>query len=258
MVANRRYAPDYDASIATYVANLDANGLRGGVLVQPSFLGTDNAFLADTLTQHRDRLRGVAVLAHDASEASIDHLHVLGVRAHRFNLVGRDAAEATTAQALDLIDRVSERGWHVEVHAHAANLKPILDAWSARNATIVVDHMGLPDPSLGIADPDFQALLDRGRAGRHPIYVKLSAPYRHRGGPSAQYASALLNAFGASRCLWGSDWPWTQFEGQHSYADTLAWFDGWIAMSAVDDKAQAISQINAASAELFGFPARRN
>ena len=257
MVATRRYAPAYDATVADYLAHLDANGLRGGVLVQPSFLGTDNAFLARTLSQYGGRLRGVAVLAHEASDALIDRLHALGVRGHRFNLVGRDVAQATTTEALKLIDRVSERGWHVEIHANAAHLNPILNAWSRRVATIVVDHMGLPDPALGVADPGFQALLDHGRLGSSAIYVKLSAPYRHRGGPSTHYAAALLDAFGASRCLWGSDWPWTQFEGQHTYAHTLAWFDAWLAMKAVNDKAKAIAQINEASANLFDFPARR-
>src|SRR3954447_5853788 len=39
----RRYAPDYDATPQDYLRVLDENGMARGVLVQPSFLGTDNS-----------------------------------------------------------------------------------------------------------------------------------------------------------------------------------------------------------------------
>jgi hypothetical protein len=41
----RRYAPGYDAPLSAYLAQLDAHGLSNGVLIQPSFLGTDNSYL---------------------------------------------------------------------------------------------------------------------------------------------------------------------------------------------------------------------
>jgi hypothetical protein len=43
----RRYAPDYDATPADYVKMLDANGMSHGVLIQPSFLGTDKKLYAN-------------------------------------------------------------------------------------------------------------------------------------------------------------------------------------------------------------------
>ncbi len=58
----RRYAPGYDAPLSAYLAQLDAHGLSNGVLIQPSFLGTDNSYLLAALKQAPQRLRGVAVI----------------------------------------------------------------------------------------------------------------------------------------------------------------------------------------------------
>jgi predicted TIM-barrel fold metal-dependent hydrolase len=49
----RRYAPDYDVEIEDYLRQLDAHAVTRGVLVQPSFLGTDNSFMLKAL--HRKR-----------------------------------------------------------------------------------------------------------------------------------------------------------------------------------------------------------
>src|SRR5438876_523740 len=49
LAATRRYAPDYDATLAEYLNHLGAHGLSHGVLVQPSFLGTDNSYLLPAL-----------------------------------------------------------------------------------------------------------------------------------------------------------------------------------------------------------------
>ncbi|MFH7428814.1 amidohydrolase family protein, partial [Pseudomonas syringae group genomosp. 7] len=65
MTSGRRYSPDYDATVQAYMANLHEHGLSHGVLLQPSFLGTDKRFMLDALAQAADRLRGVAVVDTD-------------------------------------------------------------------------------------------------------------------------------------------------------------------------------------------------
>ena len=112
---------------------------------------------------------------------------------------------------------------------------------------VVVDHFGLPSPDLGTRDPGFQHLLQRGREGR--VYCKLSAPYRQHGVDTRPYAHALLDALGPDRLLWGSDWPWTQHEHAHTYADCVGWLDTW-----TDGDAATVERINAASRGLFRFP----
>ncbi|HEU5311010.1 MAG TPA: amidohydrolase family protein, partial [Candidatus Eisenbacteria bacterium] len=75
---------------------------------------------------------------------------------------------------------------------------------------IVVDHLNNPMPADGLAQPAFQALLDLARYPQ--VHVKLSGfhhwcgeryPYRD----GLPFAEAAVRAFGASRCMWGSDFP---------------------------------------------------
>ena len=64
LVEGRRYTPGYEAPAARYVEVLARAGVRHGVLVQPSFLGTDNACLLAGLRRFPGTLRGIAVVAH--------------------------------------------------------------------------------------------------------------------------------------------------------------------------------------------------
>jgi predicted TIM-barrel fold metal-dependent hydrolase len=54
----RRYAPSYDAPLGDYLGQLLAHGFSHGVLVQPSFLGTDNRYLLSALQTVPGQLRG--------------------------------------------------------------------------------------------------------------------------------------------------------------------------------------------------------
>jgi predicted TIM-barrel fold metal-dependent hydrolase len=42
---------------------LDRYGMSHGVLIQPSFLGTDNAYMVQGLRTAPERLRGIAVVS---------------------------------------------------------------------------------------------------------------------------------------------------------------------------------------------------
>jgi predicted TIM-barrel fold metal-dependent hydrolase len=95
-------------------------------------------------------------------------------------------------------------------------LPPLLES----GADIVVDHMGLPDPALGVGCRGLGAIIDAAASGR--VWIKLSAPYRV--GPSAPtVAQHLLRAVSSDRLLWGSDWPWTNHEAGRTYAGCLSW-----------------------------------
>ena len=80
LAPGRRYAPDYDAPLSLYLEQLDHNGMTNGVLVQPSFLGTDNSYLVDCLKQTNGRLRGIAVVD---PTVSADELRDARSRRHR-------------------------------------------------------------------------------------------------------------------------------------------------------------------------------
>jgi len=226
LAEGRRYAPDHDATPGDYLGLLDAHGLTHGVLVQPSFLGTDNSHLLQALRDGGPRLRGVAVVDPDFDAAALDALAAAGIAGMRLNLMGLPTPPLAEPGWRALLDHANRLGWHVEVHAPAARLPAILPPLLAAGCRVVVDHFGRP------AGMDELRHLLR-HAGTGQVWVKLSAPYRNW--PDAactdagrEAARLLLAAFGPQRLMWGSDWPHTEHRDRADYASSRAWLDAWI------------------------------
>jgi predicted TIM-barrel fold metal-dependent hydrolase len=217
MAADRRYTPDYDASPEDYLALLDRHGIERGVLVQPSFLGTDNSYLLDCLAQHPDRLGGVVVLDPTAVDTTVlDQLYASGVRGVRLNLIGGEVPEMSAWAHLS--DHMAALGVHIELQARGGQwtrLRPALLDWPG---PIVIDHCGLPE---GPGDPGRHAVRDL--AARDNVWIKVSAPYRSPDDQASRFAAELVETVGPDRLLWGSDWPWTQHEEDRTYGDLLSW-----------------------------------
>ena len=140
LVEGRRYTPGYEAPAARYVEVLERAGVRHGVLVQPSFLGTDNTCLLAGLRAHPGTLRGVAVVAPEIADAELEAMDAAGVRGIRYNLIGHDPALVAGPEYRALTRRVAALGWLVEVHVTGAALGRVLDLLTADAGTVVVDH----------------------------------------------------------------------------------------------------------------------
>lgn len=69
-VEERSYTP-CPAPGEAYLRMLDAVGFRYGLLVQVSVHGTDNSLMVRVLEANRQRLRGIAVLRHDAGDVTL-------------------------------------------------------------------------------------------------------------------------------------------------------------------------------------------
>ena len=90
------------------VALLDAHGISHAVLVQPSFLGTDNRFLLEALRAAPQRLQGVAVVAPDIGEPAWQALADGGICGIRLNLVGLPLPDLTQSDWQRLLARAEE------------------------------------------------------------------------------------------------------------------------------------------------------
>ncbi|WFU19683.1 amidohydrolase family protein [Bradyrhizobium sp. CB3481] len=225
----RRYAPDYDAPLHLYLQELDRNGISNGVLVQPSFLGTDNSYLVESLREAGGRLRGIAVVDPATSNEELRALDRVGVVGVRLNLVGKRLPDLVAPEWRAFLKSVKTMGWQVEVQSNASDLAMLAPQLLDEGVAVVLDHYGLPDPKLGVADPGFQSILKLGASRR--VWVKISAPYRHgeAGENLARKAYPLLReAYGVDRLLWGSDWPHTQFEATQNYAKNLRFLDNLV------------------------------
>lgn len=219
MISGARYHPDYEATVDDFLRLMDRHGIGGAVLVQPSFLGTDNSYLMRALDDHGDRFRGIVVLDPGAELGEMQDMAGEGVIGMRMNLFHQPVTTIEEEPWQDLMARAARINWWVEVHAEAEDWEVVVP--SVSEVRLMIDHFGRPS---GPDCPGLAALLTRAPEN---TCVKLSAPYRLP--PQAGHvARTLIDYFGIDRSLWGSDWPWTQNEGQHDYGDCLRWLDDWI------------------------------
>lgn len=89
---------------------------------------------------------------------------------------------------------------------------------------IVIDHIAKPRMGGGAAPDEAWAAGMRVLAARPNVWCKLSGMITEIGpgwqyGDLAPFARLVLELFGASRCLWGSDWPVVNLAGG---------YQGWV------------------------------
>ena len=219
-----RYTPAYAAPLATWQAAARPLGVRRGVLVQTSFLGTDNRLLLSTLVQHPETLRGVAVVAPTASADTLALLHAAGVRGIRLNLSGVSHHIPEWSAATALWDALAALGWHLELHTDIGRLPGVLAQLPAA-LPLVIDHLGKPE-TMAAGDATVRALATRARQA--PVHVKLSGAYRLGGLDAGALARLWLGELGPQRLLWGSDWPCTNHEAHADYPALHHALDDWL------------------------------
>lgn len=252
LASERRYAPTYDAPLGDYLGQLQAHGFSHGVLVQPSFLGTDNRYLLSALQSVPGQLRGVVMLDRDVEREALDDMARLGVRGVRLNLMGQALPDLTDAEWRPLFERIGEQGWHLELHRQVADIPTLVRALEPYGLDIVIDHFGRPDARLGLGQPGFAELLTLGGKGR--VWVKVSGVYRLAGTPEQNLAfarqalGALEAHYGAERLMWGSDWPHTQHEATVSFGSVVEQFE---ALGCSADLRRAL--LVETARDLFGF-----
>ncbi len=221
-IADARYRPDYDATLAALLAQMDANGISHGVLVQVSFLGTDNSHLLEALEAAGGRLRATVQADPTVPEPVLRDWDRRGARGVRLNTIGASRRpDLASALWRAFLARLADLGWHLELHDTGAGLADLLRGLVGCPAPIIVDHFGYPGASDG-----FEAVLRL--ADRQPVYVKLSGSYRQEGADCVRHARTLLERVGPQRLMWGSDWPHTRFEGVVGYAPQREQLDAWV------------------------------
>ena len=225
-VPGARYRPAYAATLEQWQSHWRAAGITRGVLVQPSFFGTDNREMLAALAAQPGKLRGVAVVSPSIEDAGIDRLHAAGVRAVRLNLHAVDDFSPYRAREWKrLFERVAARGWHLEAFVDPGRVPDLLAALEETAIAVVLDHFGNPGATFdGVAT--FAAASRRARAGE--VWVKLSAPYRLAARDIPTLAVRWLDTLGPDRLVWGSDWPFTNHEDAGDYARLRAALAVWI------------------------------
>jgi len=190
------------------------------VIVQPSFYGTDNTVLLESLDALGPRGRGVAVIdPAQTSKAMLEDYAGRGVRGLRINLYspGKAAPGQLAREFKAMANVAGTMGWHVEVIAPIAVLAEAATLLVRTDVTMVIDHYGV----YGHSRPESAAARVMLELLELPhVWMKLSAPYRVSDNPletrpDPAWLAAILEC-ARERCVWGSDWPHTPaHDAQH-------------------------------------------
>lgn len=230
MATQRRYTPTYDARPETYFSLLRHHGLDGALLVQPSFLGSDNSYLLRVLAHgfggQSPVLRAVVVMnPRDSIDvARLKEWDALGVVGLRLNVFGNERC-FRYADWQNVLGAVEKRGWHIELHCAGEFMPTLLPQLTAKHAKVVIDHLGRV--GNGRKGKGLRSILSQSR---DQIWIKVSALYRND--PESIQGDDLKRSellrrlyaeyFGRDRLVWGSDWPFTQHEQRVTFEDALA------------------------------------
>ena len=204
-----RPAGQEQGGIAEYLGVMDAYGIQHALLVGPnSGYGTDNRCLLDAIAQAPQRLKGIAFVG---LETGVDEL--LALRAH--GVIGL-ALNATVLgvdhvmRARPLLERAAALDMMLSLqveHDQLAALRPTIEA---SGVCTLIDHGGRPDPSRGVQQPGFQALLAMAANGRTAVKLSGYQKFSRQSPPwddARPFVDALVEAFTLEACLWASDWP---------------------------------------------------
>ena len=205
-VDHRDYTPP-EANVDAVRKLYAALGIARVVAIQPSVYGTDNRCQLELGAALGMPFRAIIVPAPDLTDSDLDRLHQQGVRGIRYILAhpgGLDLAGLERDA-----DRARARGWHLEFLAKGPQLIELEDRLAKLSCPISFDHMAFINPSDGIAQPAFQALLRLLSNGN--TWAKFSGAYR-AAGQSERYDALLPMAqaivdINPDRIVWGSDWP---------------------------------------------------
>ena len=191
----RVYTPEL-ASPEEMKALHQALHMQRVVIVTPSVYGTDNSATLFGMKARGDDARGVAVIGPRNSDAELDAMEKAGIRGVRVNLAtgGVNDPDEAKRRFNAAVDRVKERGWHVQVYTNASMIPLIKDTLAASHVTVVFDHFGGAQAAAGLQQPGFPELVELVKPGK--AYVKISGAYRSSTlGPEYRAMSrSLLNA----------------------------------------------------------------
>ena len=233
--------------------------VRRFVIVQPSFYGTDNSLLLESLDALGGRGRGVAVIEPGAlsTRELLDH-SARGVRGLRINLYSPLGEKTSLQERFKTVETLARNlNWHVEVIAPLKILaqESVLLARSA--VPVVIDHYGL---YTGHAPYCGEGKILVELVGLPHVWIKLSAPYRSSYDPLAMHPDPIWLAeflkAAPDRCVWGSDWPHTPPHEKQGNGNMMLPYRALRYETVVDEFRAAVGSDELSERILSGNPAK--
>ncbi len=205
LVANEGYLPP-PFRAGEYRAAAEPLGIVGGAVVSGSFQAFDQDYLLAALAELGPAYVGVTQVPASILDHEIMALDAAGVRAVRFN-VYRGGSESFSAIGgfARRIHRLC--GWHVELYADLARLRPSEVDLLAGLPQLVVDHLGISEGGLA-------RVVDLAAAG-----AKIKATGFGRVLLDPETAMERIAAANPNSLMFGTDMPSTRAPRPFEAAD---------------------------------------
>jgi len=227
--------PPIDGHCERLLEDMDRAGVKAALIVQPKNHGFDHSYMTSVIRRHPSRFKGMLLAdPRDPSDGGrgVEQMEELvrnegycGVRFHPY--IWPAGERMTNAVGKALYKKAGELGvpvGHMVMKGLLQHIDEIeeLIAFSPET-TVVLDHFAF----CPMDEPDHAAWDRLVALARHPnVYIKLSAFFRvtsakHPYPAAPAKIRQLVDAFGAQRLMWGTDWPWVTEECDYAKAWSL-------------------------------------
>jgi len=205
------------ASVETLIAAMDEAGVGKAAVVQASTAyGFDNSYVADSCARYPGRLAAVGsldVLQPDAPQRIRDWVE-RGLEGLRLFTGGSasefDPGELDDPRSFPAWDLCADLGLPMCIQTGPAGLPHVTRlAKRFADVPIILDHLGRPDVSDGAPYAKAQSLFEL--AQYENIFLKLTprifADVKKDKASAETFFPRVVEAFGAQRLAWGSNFP---------------------------------------------------
>ena len=225
-----------DCSIEHFAALVAESAVDGVVLVQAAGVyGDDNTYLAAAV--EFDRFVGSCIVD-PASAHAVDRLAgwaecpgISGVRL--FHVPRPDVSWLASSAGDRVVDAAADLGLSVAICCLAGDFVDLSHQLARRSdVAFSLDHCGFADFSGGAPFVNAQPLWD---LAKYPnLHVKITPTLiRLAGADPVELVEAVVEHFGGSCVMWGSDWPQhreVDIDGRRlTYAEQVALIQSWFA-----------------------------
>jgi predicted TIM-barrel fold metal-dependent hydrolase len=237
------FPAEVDGTAETLLAQMDANGVARAIVVQSPWWRHDDRYLMEVAGKWPERLTPVGCLPFVVAQTDVDETVARigrdGMQGLRIHVSGPNALKTILgAPFRSIFSRLSEAGLPVlllsanpdafEAYAEVCGAFPELK--------VVIEHMGYAiTPPLG-GGPEAQDAVMR-LARFEQVRVKLAIHHQHSQAPYPwsdliPLQQRFMAEFGASRLMWGSNWPMRE----PTYAQRLETLSRHFPFRSADDR----------------------
>ena len=225
-------------STEALLEQMDKTGVRGALIVQPINYLFDHSYVLKAINDHPDKFKGMCLLDPSCGDDYLTSLKNDGFCSVRFNpyLPEWNGLQMSGEAGTKLFAQCGELGLPVGFMCfqgfknHAEEIKALLE--SSPTTTVVLDHWGFFVQDGHIDEESWRQVIELAQYSQ--VHVKISAPFRNvvnkeeKNYPElAERLRSLLTAYGPSRLMWGTDFPFVSLEDPEAYSQSLVSLASW-------------------------------